>query len=383
MTKKSRKKKKNLNKARTNNNKEVVISKKKERGLALKKLFKYYLISRICMVIIMFLAEFIISNTDKSEYDDVLIIFDNIHYLNIANYGYVFEYLYAFFPLTPLLIRYFGKVGFLLLNQLFVFGGSYLLYLLSRDVFKKENPFYASILFLISPLAVFTCMFYSEALFIFLTILAFYLYKTKKSYLGLGITLGLSVCTRSLGSMLFFALFIFMFIDFIKKKEKFKNILITYIPATIISCLYPIFLYFKTGNPLYFVDVQFEYWGKINTNIFTVFIDAAKLIFSEFYILIFLDYLLILGLFIFIITYIIRHRKDKEYWELFTYFIFTLVAISSTIKKDASTIASFYRYIFCCFPLYLMIKKSDLNTILMIAISGAVSFLFLLGVYFY
>ena len=62
---------------------------------------------------------------------------------------------------------------------------------------------------------------------------------------------------------------------------KFKNILITYIPATIISCIYPIYLYFKTGNPLYFVDVQFEYWGKIATNIFTVFFKAGKIIFND------------------------------------------------------------------------------------------------------
>lgn len=379
--------KKNTKKNKNSIKKKELVSKKKESEIIkekpFKKLFTYYLISRICLILVMFLAEIIISNTDNTIYDDVLLLFDNYHYLNIANDGYVFEYLYAFFPLTPLLIRYLGKAGFLILNQILVFGASYLLYLISRDVFKKENPFYASLLFLISPIAIFTCMYYSEALFIFLTILAFYLYKTKKSYLWFGITLGLSVCTRSPGSLLFFALFVFMFIDFIKKKEKFKNILISYVPATIISCLYPIYLFIKTGNPLYFVDVQFEYWAKISTNIFTVFIDAAKIIFNDFYLICFLDYLLVLGLFIFIITYIIKHRKDRNYWELFLYFAFTLVAISSTIKKDPSTVASFYRYIFCCFPIYLIIKEKDFNTILMVAITGTVSFMFLLGIHFY
>jgi len=378
-----KKKKKKGNKGNVSNNKQNVKRRKEENVAPSKKLFIYYLITRICLVAIMFLAEFIISNTDNSEYNDVMILFDNIHYLNIAKYGYAIEYLYAFFPLTPLLIRYLGKVGFILLNQVLVFGSSYLLYLIAKEVFKKENPFYPALLFLISPIAVFTCMFYSEALFIFLTILAFYLYKTKKSYLGLGIALGLSVCTRSLGSMLFFAIFIFMFIDFIKKKEKFKNLLITYIPATIISCLYPIFLYIKTGNPLYFVDVQFEFWGKISTNIFTIIFDVAKILSNEFYFIGFLDCLLVLGLFIYIISYIVKHRKDKDYWELFTYIIFTLIAISSTIKKDSSTVASFYRYIFCCFPLYFMIKEKSINTFILIAVTGFVSFMFLLGFHFY
>lgn len=383
MTKKNNKKKNKINKKILYKKEEKVTSKKEERSIALKKLFKYYLISRIVLFVILVFAEVILSNTDESIYNDVMTVYDNIHYLNIAKNGYEFEYLYAFFPLTPLLIRYLGKVGFILLNQVLVFGASYLLYIMAKDIFKKENPFYPSLLFLISPVAVFTCMFYSEALFIFLTILAYYLYKSKKSYLGLGIVLGLSVCTRSLGSMLFFALFIFMFIDFIKKREKFKNILITYIPATIISCLYPAFLYFKMGNPLYFVDVQFEYWAKISTNIFMVFIDAGRIIFNEFYLINLLDYILVLGLFIFVFIYIIKHRKDKDYWELFMYFVLTLVAISSTIKKDPATIASYYRYIFCCFPLYFMIKQNDFNTILIMAISGFVSVLFLLGVHFF
>lgn len=379
MKKKSNKKKKK-NSSNTDYRLKKVDIKKENPS---KKIFTYYLVTRILLVIVIFFAEFIISNTHNSEYDDVLILFDNIHYLNIAKYGYATEYLYAFFPLTPLLIRYLGKVGFILLNQVLVFATSYLLYLIAKDVFKKDNPFYPAFLFLVSPIAVFTCMFYSEALFIFLTVLAFYLYKCKKNYLGLGIVLGLSVCTRSLGSMLFFSIFIFMFIDFIKKREKFKNVLITYIPATIISCLYPIFLYIKTGNPLYFVDVQFEFWGKISTNIFTIVYDVGKFLYKKFYFLGFLDCLLVLGLFIFIISYIVKNRKDKNWWVLFTYVVFTLLAITSTIKKGSSAVASYYRYIFCCFPLYFMIKEKNINTLLLIAVTGFVSFMFLLGIHFY
>lgn len=378
MSKKHSKKKKRDNKLNRKNKKEDI-----ECVIPWKKVFGYYLFTRLWLCFLLVVAEIILSKTNFSEYNDVFDVFDNIHYLNIAKYGYVYADQFAFFPLTPLLIRYLGKIGFIILNQVTTFASGYLLYLISRDVFDRENNFYATLLYFVSPISIFTCMFYSEALFIFLTLLAFYLYKTKKCYWGLGITLGLSVATRSLGSMLFFALFIFMFIDFIKKKEKFKNILITYVPATIISCLYPIYLYTRTGNPLYFIEVQFEYWGKISTNIFTLFFDAGKILFSDFNILCFIDYMLVLFLFIYIIVYIFRHRKDKNYWELFTYLVFTLVAISSTIKKDESTVASFYRYIFCCFPVYFMIKEKNLYTCALIAITGFVSFCFLLGIHFY
>ena len=374
--KNSKNKRKFLNKQNVHTKSQVVIN-------PYKKIFFYFLFTRICLLVLLFFAEFILSKTDYSVYDDVLILFDNLHYLNIAKYGYIYAEQFAFFPLTPLLIRFLGKTGFIILNQILVYVTGYLFYLISKDVFKKENPFYVTLLYFISPIAVFTCMFYSEALFMFLTVLSFYLYKTKKSYLGFGIALGLSVSARSAGSMLFFALFIFMFIDFVKKKEKFKNILLVYIPATIISCLYPIYLYMRTGNPLYFVDVQFEYWGKIGTNIIMLFFDAGKILFSNFYMIYILDYLLVLFLFGYIIWYIFKYRKNKNYWEMFIYIIFTLFAISSNIKKSESGVVSFYRYIFCCFPVYFMIKDKIVNTLLLIAITGFVSFCFLLGIYFY
>lgn len=375
--------KKKVKKKKRNISTNKVEKKEKININPYRRIFNYFIFTRICLLILLFIAEIILSKTNFSVYDDVFELFDNVHYLNIAKYGYIKEYQYAFFPLTPLLIRFLGRAGFIILNQILVYAAGYLLYLIAKDVFKKENPFNIPLLYFISPIAVFTCMFYSEALFMFLTVLSFYLYKTKKSYLGFGIALGLSVAARSAGSMLFFALFIFMFIDFVKKKEKFKNILLVYVPATIISCLYPTYLYIQTGNPLYFVNVQFDYWGKVGTNILMLFFDAAKILFDNFYMLYIVDYLLVLFLFGYIIWYIIKHRTEKNYWDLFVYLIFTLIAISSNIKKSESGVVSFYRYIFCSFPIYFMIKDKNIYTLLLIAVTGFVSFCFLLGIYFY
>jgi len=226
-------------------------------------------------------------------------------------------------------------------------------------------------------------MFYSEALFIFLTILAFYLYKSKKNYFVLGLTLGLSVMTRSFGSMLFFTIFIFMFIDLIRKREKFKNILITYIPATIISCLYPIFLYVKTGNFLYFMDTQFIYWGRISTNIFTILFDAFKIILNKVHFLFIFDYILVFFLIGYVIYVIIKNIKEKKYYEIFLYIILSFIIMCSTIRGGKNPLASFYRYIFGCFPIYFMIKKNDFILMLIIFFSCFITFIFLMGIHFY
>lgn len=349
-----------------------------------KYILKLYLITRIILVILLILSEFALSNRSLGIYHHVFDLFDNEHYLNIAKYGYMNNSEYAFFPLTSLLIRYLGKIGFMILNQICVFCSGILLYLISDKIFKNKNNYFATFLYFISPISIFTCMFYSEGLFLFLTILAFYLYKSKKSYLALGITLGLSVLTRSLGSMLFFAIFIFMVIDLFKKKEKFKNILITYIPATIISCLYPIYLYVKTGDFLYFLNVQYTHWGRVNTNIFTIMFDAFKYIFTDGsnFILI-LEYFIVFGLIIYVFWFIIRHRKEKKYYEIFLYMILSLISICSTIRGNIHALASFYRYIFGCFPIYFMFKKHELSFLLISLLTFFVSIFFLLGVYFF
>lgn len=348
-----------------------------------KYIFKIFLISRIVLLVFMLFFNFLLSNDISNQYTSVLSLYDNEHYLNIARDGYTFEKQYAFFPLTPLLIRYLGKFVFLLLNQLCVLLSGYLLYLISDKIFKKEEPYWPSILFFISPISIFTCMFYSEALFIFLTILSFYLYKTKKNYLILGFALGLSVMTRSFGSILFFTIFIFMFIDMIKKREKFKNILITYIPATIISCLYPIFLYIETGNFLYFIETQFIHWGRINTNIFTILFDAANIILKKIHFLFIFDYILVFFLIGYAFYIIVKKRKEKKYYEIFLYIILSFIAICSTIRGINNPLASFYRYIFGCFPIYFMIKKNDSVLLLIIFFSCYMTFLFLMGIHFY
>lgn len=350
---------------------------KDENKIAIRKILLLYIKTRLVLLIIMTLLSFIFPSINA------LRLFDNEHYLNIAKNGYVFDYQYAFFPLTALLIKYLGKAGFIIINQICVIASGYLLYLLSKKVFNQKALYFPSTLWFLSPISVFTCLFYSEALFVFLTLMAYYLYKNKKHYLILGITLGLSVMTRNLGSMLFFTIFIFMFVNMLRKGERFKNILITYIPATIISCIYPIYLYLKTGNALYFVDVQFDYWARINTNIFTIIFYSFNLLLKNPHILYVFNFILTFSLIGYIVYLLIQNRKNRKYYDIYLYMILTIIAVCSTIRSTADATTSFYRYLYGCFPIYFIIPEKDWCTITHILLTLFISIIFLLGIYFF
>ena len=178
----------------------------------LKKILKYYIITRLILVVFLIVFKFILPYSSL-EYKNIFMLFDNEYYLEIAKNGYSSNHLYAFFPLVPLLIRYLGRIGFILLNQVLTILSSYIIYIIDKDIFKNKDNYKVVLLWLISPISIFTMMFYTEGLFVFLTLLAYLLYKRKKNYLLLGIIIGLSVLTRNLGSMLFLMIVIFMIIN--------------------------------------------------------------------------------------------------------------------------------------------------------------------------
>ena len=346
----------------------------------LLRILKYYLITRIVLAVLMIVFKFLLPII-PNEYSNIFMLYDNQYYIGIAKDGYTDDLNYAFFPLVPLLIRYLGQVGFFILNQILTIASGYLLYIIDKDIFKNKDNYRLVILWLVSPISIFTMMFYTEGLFIFLTLLGYLLYKKKKNYCTLGIIIGLSVMTRSLGSMLFFTIFISMLVNVFKKKEKFYNILITFIPATIISCLYPIYSYYQKGNFFYFIEVQ-KFWYKVGSNIFTVFIDSFKLLNFNYYICIF-NYFLTLILFIYIIYTIIKNRKEKKYYEIYLYMILSLISICSKIKGNYDPLTSYYRYIFGCFTIYFLLSRKDRIIIIISSLTIFISILFLVGYYFY
>lgn len=339
-----------------------------------KEILQCYVISRIFLLAILF----------SVTYFDLSKLFDCEHYINIANNGYCEDYLYAFFPLTPLLIRYLGVCGFCLLNQAAVLGTTYYIYKIAKEQFNYD-PVVCCKIWLLSPVAPFTVICYGESIFLFFTVCAYYLYKNKRNYITAGVCLGLSVMTRSTGSILFFVIFGFMFVQMLQKKERFWNIVKMYIPATVISCIYPAYLQINTGSWRTFIDIQYTFWSKISLNIFTLLKQFPKIIsIEDIQIRVFFtaDFIIAYLYIILIIIGVIKLRKHKESYDLLLYILATVILVTSTGKNNYNPTASYYRYFNGCFTLFFLLPQNKI-TIAIESVATILISMFLYGGIFF
>ena len=132
--------------------------------------------------------------------------FDGVHYLNIAEKGYEYGLTQAFFPLYPLLIKWFNVahnslVTALIISHLSFIGLVYFFVKLGRLDFKKTTVKWAGILLLLFPASFFLFGVYTESLFLFLAAACFY-YSRKKSFLLAAVLAGLASATRLVGIFL-------------------------------------------------------------------------------------------------------------------------------------------------------------------------------------
>ena len=328
-----------------------------------------FIISRIFILTIALVSPNTLGN--------IVNIFDSEHYQSIAYNGYTKELLTAFFPIVPLIIKYFGIYGMILVSQLSSFGTLLIIDKLLENI-KTKTKLFALAIFAFCPLTTFSIIPYTENLFFFLTILAFYLFVKRKIGFLLGIVIGLCVATRNSGSMLFFAIFIAMLYLWFKKEIKFINIVKTYIPATIISCLYPLYLQLNYGNWKIFMDCQNPYWGKVDSNILFLLKNQISIIFNPHHYdganrteIVILFYrineilTIILGLCILALGIIIirKYFKNKQNMDIanlivcYMYVILSMFCFTLSIRNPMvdSPSTSFYRYFLALFPIYLAI----------------------------
>ena len=285
------------------------------------------------------------------KFSDVFFIRDAEWYMLIANNGYTKTDEMAFFPLVPMLIKIIGPYAVILLNNILSIIIAFLLH--------KNYSHFSAIMFLVSPIQVFTFVLYTESLFITLTFLAYLLYKSKK-YILSGTLLGLSIMCRSTGSMLFFAIAIVFIINVIKKKEKFSNMLIMFFPATLIACIYPLLLQIKAGSWKMFITTQYENWDKIKGNIISIILTDLEWIKPQTdfdsYICVFVSWFFIL----FTITTFIKYKSMD--FESILYFLFTLIITTSCMKKVNINLVppstSIFRYLIAAFPIYTAYYKT-------------------------
>ncbi len=366
-----------------------MLTKKKDY----KFLILLFLVSRLVCVAITFIGK---------GYTECLQLFDGEWYINIAENGYFNTSTYCFFPVLPLLIRYIGKAGAITVNQSAFLGSMFLLYSL---VEKSKSCKFALILFAFSPVSFFSIILYTESLFFFFTIASYWMFANRKFGIVTGILLGLSVATRNSGSMLFFAMFIGMCYLWYKRETGFLKIVLTYVPATVISVLYPLYLQLEKGSWKLFIDSQYTNWGrgkvwplefiKYEIALFKdptlepdeILLFALNEIFSI-AILGFIIYLLIMKL----IPYLKKKEINVDYLVNAIYLLGSIFAFNLTIRvvPHAAPMTSFYRYYLGLFPLYIYVcdfaktrNKRSISLFCFFALFIITSSLFSCGCYFF
>lgn len=337
-----------------------------------------FLISRIGFLLIFLLA--------GNPFSLLTDFFDSHLYTQIANEGYSQQYLTAFFPMIPLIIRFFTGYGLLVINQVCFFFSMVLIKKVMEE-YKSENSQTVLFIFSFSPVAYFSLICYTESIFFFLTLFAFYLFMKNKYPWLMGIIIGLSVFTRNTGSIVFFAIFAGMVIRWFRKENKFLDIILAYVPATLISVLYPIYLQIHFGNWKIFVDCQFSNWLKVRSNVINTYLTSFKMIFTDTYefdiytlTLFRINELLTLFISLFFIFLCIKEFKKLKKPDAVSVvsvliLLMSIVIFSSTIH-DPNTSAptrSFYRYYMGMFPAFTMLYDLNPKFITVLAIVSALS----------
>lgn len=198
---------------------------------------------------------------------------DAEHYLGIAANGYSGTEP-AFFPLYPLLIAIVGAVtgskliaGLLISNAASFFALLYL-YKLVEHEYNRHVAQRATFYIAIFPTAIFFSAVYSESLFLFLTVAAFY-YLRERRWLTAGAFGFFAALTRSEGVLLA-APFALEWIVAAREggREFFRYLRDNVVEPVVATALIPLglgcymaYLWILSGDPLLFSHVQ-KHWGR-------------------------------------------------------------------------------------------------------------------------
>lgn len=247
-----------------------------------KKIFTSFLIWRVALFFVAFLSIFFIPifGARFPYADRVLEIthlpywiwgfgnFDGVHYLRIAQDGYLAQYSQAFFPLFPIFIRIFSFIipkdpnlntilytdpsyfySGLILSNLFFLGSLYIFYKLVSVDFKKNVAFLSVILLLVFPTSFYFGSIYTESLFLLISVSAIYLVR-KGSFFWAAVLIMFSTATRITGVLLI-PLYL---IEAFKSKNKSNLLWLLITPLGLVGYMY--FLKVKFNDPLYFLTSQ-------------------------------------------------------------------------------------------------------------------------------
>lgn len=293
-----------------------------------------------------------------SQAESTWAFFDGVHYLRLAEKGYVDVGTQAFFPLYPTLIRLVeSKPELQLYSALFI---SHLLFLLSLFLLYrlvKPSTFWRALpLILFFPTSFYFVAVYTESLFLFLSLLFFFFLQDKR-YFPAALVAALASGTRFVG-VIFAPILIFSYL-----KNQPKN-LPSLLRASGLALLalggflaYTYFLYRQFGDPLAFVHVQ-PIFGAGRSGGEIVLLPVVLYRYLKIFLttspvsLLFMRALAEFGIFSLFSYLIIRFYKQLSYPQLaFSAFALLLPTLSGTLS-------SLPRYAMIIFPAYLLLANN-------------------------
>lgn len=342
--------------------------------------------------------------------------FDGVHYIGIAQDGYVKQFTQAFFPIYPIILKITSRIFFnnfvltgIFLSSVFAFLAAWMLGKLVQGgngldhSLQNKNIKWIILFFLLFPMSFFFGAIYNESFFLFLVFSCFYFAK-KRNWLLAGIIGAVASGTRLVGVFLLPAV-LYELIQWIKEDRsalkkpntqipKFLNTLfLLLIPLGLLS--YMIYLQVRFADALYFLHAQGAFGASRSSGIVFPLITIwryAKILTTvpifqyDFWVAFWeAGFFAVGGLLLTFITGIkIKNRNTKltngidVSFLIFSWFCFLLPTFTGTLS-------SFPRYLLVCFPIYIFlgnISKKSIKILLLIVFSilnSLFSILFLRG----
>ncbi len=226
----------------------------------------------------------------SKNYLKFLANWDGAIYLQIAKFGYSHFYLVNFFPLYPLIIKLIHQLipsylnSGLLVSWTSYIGALYFYLKIVKNYFKlttQSDIVKATLLWALFPSAIFMLGTFTEALFAFLALGAFY-FSLKNQYIKATIMILLATATRINGIFLIPLSALIL----IKNKLNIKKIIFSITFSTFGVLSYMLYLKINYHNGLAFLITQRNHgWlqnsffnGLSNTSIFNLFFLAIVII---------------------------------------------------------------------------------------------------------
>lgn len=297
--------------------------------------------------------------------------FDGVHYLTIIEKGYVGTGLIqAFFPMYPMVSNFLNKLvsneitAALIVSNVSLLGSLLLLYLLVKKHFNRTIAWWSIVAFCFFPTMFYSLAVYSESLFLFFVLAAFYFVEVKK-WMLVSVSVALASATRLVGISLVPAIILGLAMEHNKNWLSFKSwkkFAVLYAQEIFFVLLgsvgllaYMFYLWSEFKDPLYFWHVQEEFGGGRQESIVLI----PQIVWRYFKILATVDFNLrwwtyIQELFygivpLCLIIYIWTKTKMIPHsWSIFS--ILTLI-----IPTLTGTFSSMPRYTLIVFPLYVLL----------------------------